>query len=140
MRSLVEVLHGPGPKRGRKKLARILAKSAAPTQSELEDVVLDLILRSGFTHPLVNAPLFLAGRRIVPDFLWPEQRLVIEADGPHHDDPLERAADQRAPARSSRPTGYRVVRVTWEQAIAHPAATASAFGDGRRTASGGLSG
>ena len=91
--SLVEVLHGPGPTRGRKKLARILARSAAPTQSELEDVVLDLILRGGFVHPLVNAPLYLAGRRIVPDFRWPEQRLVIEADGPHHDDPLERAAD-----------------------------------------------
>ncbi len=120
--SLVEVLHGPGPKRGRKKLARILARSAAPTQSELEDVVLDLILRSGFTHPLVNAPLYIAGRRIVPDFLWPEQRLVIEADGPHHDDPLERAAD-RERQRILEAHGYRVIRVTWEQAIAHPAAT-----------------
>ena len=55
--------------------------------------MLDLILRGGFVHPLVNAPLYIGGRRIVPDFRWPEQRLVIEADGPHHDDPLERAAD-----------------------------------------------
>ncbi len=122
VRSLVEALHGPGPKRGRKKLARILAKSAAPTQSELEDVVLDLILRGGFSHPLVNALLYLAGRRIVPDFLWPEQRLVIEADGPHHDDPLERAAD-RERQRILEAHGYRVIRVTWAQAIAHPAAT-----------------
>ena len=122
VRSLVEVLHGPGPMRGRKKLARILAKSAAPTQSELEDVVLDLILRGGFAHPLVNAPLYLAGRRIVPDFCWPEQRLVIEADGPHHDDPLERAADQER-QRILEAHGYRVIRVTWERAIARPAAT-----------------
>src|SRR5215211_1019844 len=42
--SLVAVLHGPGPARGRTKLASILATSAAPTQSELEDVVLDLVL------------------------------------------------------------------------------------------------
>ena len=124
--SLVEVLQGPGPMRGRKKLARILAKSAAPTQSELEDVVLDLVLRAGFAHPLVNAPLFIAGRRIVPDFLWPDQRLIIEADGPHHDDPLERAAD-RERQRSLEAHGYRVIRVTWEQAIAHPAATLRRF-------------
>jgi very-short-patch-repair endonuclease len=122
VRSLVAVLHGPGPMRGRKKLARILAKSAAPTQSELEDVVLDLILRAGFAHPLVNAPLYLAGRRIVPDFRWPEQRLVIEADGPHHDDPLERAADRERQAILEA-RGDLVVRVTWEQAIARPAAT-----------------
>ena len=128
VRSLVEVLHGPGPKRGRKKLARILAKSAAPTQSELEDVVLGLILRGGFTHPLVNAPLYLAGRLIVPDFHWPDQRLVIEADGPHHDDPLERAADKERQAILEA-HGIRVARVTWEQAIAHPAAARKRFGE-----------
>jgi very-short-patch-repair endonuclease len=120
--SLVAVLHGPGPVRGRKKLARILGTEAAPTQSVLEDAVLDLILRGGFAHPSVNAALYLAGRRIVPDFLWPEQRLVIEADGPHHDDPLERAADRERQAILEA-HGYRVIRVTWEQAIAHPAAT-----------------
>jgi very-short-patch-repair endonuclease len=124
--SLAEVLHGPGPTRGRKKLARILGTEAAPTQSVLEDVVLDLILRGGLAHPLVNEPLFIAGRRIVPDFHWPEQRLVIEADGPHHDDPLERAADRERQAILEA-HGYRVVRVTWEQAIAHPAATLRRF-------------
>ncbi len=120
--SLLAALHGPGPTRGRKKLAGILATGAAPTQSELEDAVLDLILRGGFAPPSVNAPLFLDGRRIVPDLCWPEQRLVIEADGPHHDDPLERAADVER-QRILEAHGYRVIRVTWEQAIAHPAAT-----------------
>ncbi len=124
--SLTEVLHGPGPSRGRKKLARILAWSAAPTQSELEDAVLDLILRGGLAHPLVNAPLYLAGRRIVPDFLWPEQGLIIEADGPHHDDPLERAAD-RERQHILEAHGYRVVRVTWAQAISEQTATLRRF-------------
>jgi hypothetical protein len=126
--SLVAVLHGPGPMRGRRTLARILATGAAPTQSELEDVVLDLILRGGFAHPLVNVPLFLSGRRIIPDFRWPEQRLVIEADGPHHDTPLERAADRDRQAILEA-HGNRVLRVTWEQAIAHPAATQRRFGE-----------
>ena len=126
--SLVAVLHGPGPKRGRKKLARILATGAAPTQSELEDAVLDLVLRAGFIHPVVNEPLLLDGRRIVPDLCWPRQRLVIEADGPHHDDPLERAAD-RERQRILEARGYRVVRVTWEQAVARPGATLRRIGE-----------
>ena len=120
--SLLAVLHGPGPTRGRAKLARVIATGAAPTQSELEDAVLDLILRGGFAHPLVNEPLFLAGRRIVPDFLWPEQRLVIEADGPHHEDAFERAADLER-QRILEAHGYRVVRVTWAQVVAEPGRT-----------------
>ena len=126
--SLIAILHGPGPTRGRKKLARILATGAAPTQSELEDAVLDLVLRGGFIHPSVNAPLFLQGRRIVPDLRWPRHRLVIEADGPHHDDPLERAADKERQAILEA-HGDRVLRVTWEQAIAHPDATLRRIAD-----------
>jgi hypothetical protein len=51
----------------------VLGVEAAPTQSELEDLVLDLILRGGFVHPAVNEPL--------------------------------------------------LIRITWEQAVMHPAAT-----------------
>ena len=102
--SLVAVLHGPGPKRGRKKLARIIAKSAAPTQSELEDVVLDLILRGGFAHPLVNAPLFIAGRRIVPDFLLARAAAGHRGRRPAPRRPARASGRPRAPARSSRPT------------------------------------
>jgi very-short-patch-repair endonuclease len=120
--SLAVALNGPGPVRGRAKLAKIIATGAAPTQSELEDAVLDLLLRDGFAHPLVNAPLYVGGRRIVPDFRWPEQWLVVEADGPHHDDPLERAADLER-QRLLEAHGYRVLRVTWEQAIARQRAT-----------------
>jgi hypothetical protein len=122
VRSLAAVIAGPGPVRGRAKLARIIATGAAPTQSELEDVVLDLVLRGGFAHPLVNEPLFLDGRRVVCDLLWPEQRLVIEADGPHHDDPFERVADAER-QRLLEAHGYRVLRVTWNQAIARAAET-----------------
>jgi len=126
--SLAAMLRGPGPKRGRKAFARVIATGAAPTRSELEDAVLDLILRGGFAHPLVNAPLYLSGRRIVPDFLWPEQRLVIEADGAHHDDPFERVADRERQAILEA-HGFRVIRVIWAQAIARPGATLRRIGD-----------
>ena len=56
------------------------------------------------------------------------QRLVIEADGPHHDDPFERAAD-RERQRILEAHGYRVLRVTWAQAIAQPGGTLRRFRD-----------
>jgi len=42
--------------------------TAAPTRSELEDVVFDFIVDAGFGRPDVNRPLLLAGRRVIPDF------------------------------------------------------------------------
>jgi very-short-patch-repair endonuclease len=72
----------------------MLATGHAPTRSELEDAVLDLILAGGFRHPDVNRSLSLSGRRVIPDFRWPEQRLVIEADGAEwHDNRLAREDD-----------------------------------------------
>jgi very-short-patch-repair endonuclease len=79
--------------------------------------VLDLILSAGFAHPDVNRPLGLAGRRIVPDFRWPAEHLVIEADGAAwHDNALARAddADRQALLEAH---GERVLRITWRQAV-----------------------
>ena len=104
----------------RARLAQIIATGPAPTRSELEDVVLDLILRGGLVHPDVNVPLLVSGRRIVPDFRWPEQRLVLEADGAAwHDNQLAREDDAERQALLEA-HGERVLRVTWEQAIARP--------------------
>ena len=41
-------------RKGGKNLTRILADGYAPTRSELEDAVLDLIERGGIVKPLVN--------------------------------------------------------------------------------------
>jgi hypothetical protein len=120
---LVRRLNGPGPRRGRATLRRILALSAAPTRSELEDVVLDLLLEGGIEHPEVNVPMWLDGRKVIPDFCWPEQRLVIEADGAaFHDNPIARADDLERQALLEA-HGWRVLRVTWAQAVLRGAAT-----------------
>jgi len=119
IRQIVEVLDRVGPRRGTTKLTRILATGYAPTRSELEDAVLDLIRAGGFQHPHVNVPLRIDGQRIVPDFRWPQQRLVIEADGAEwHDDRLAREDDAERQAILEA-HGERVLRVTWAQAIAH---------------------
>src|SRR5436190_742627 len=76
------------PRRGSTRLDRVLA-AAAPTRSELEDVVFDLIVDAGFVCPDVNQPLQLAGRRVVPDFRWPEHEVAVEADSrTWHDNPI----------------------------------------------------
>jgi Protein of unknown function (DUF559) len=106
-----------GPRRGAGRLAALLATGPSPTRSELEDVVLDLILAGGFAYPDVNRPLRLAGRRIVPDFRWPAEHLVVEADGAAwHDNALTRTddADRQALLEAH---GERVLRITWRQAV-----------------------
>ena len=100
-----------------------MATGPAPTRSELEDAVLDLMLRGGLVHPQVNEALRLSGRRVVPDFRWPEQRLVVEADGAAwHDNKLAREDDAERQALLEA-HGDRVLRVTWDQAIARPGQT-----------------
>ena len=121
LRQLVSILARQRP--GCARLARIVATGPAPTRSELEDVVLDLILRGGFAHPQVNEPLRRSGRRVVPDFRWPGQHLVVEADGAAwHDNQLAREDDAERQALLEA-HGERVLRVTWDQAITDPRRT-----------------
>jgi predicted transcriptional regulator of viral defense system len=125
LRDLVEIVGRLGHRRGVSNLKRILATGPAPTRSELEDIVLDLILKAGFKRPEINVPLRIKGRRIVPDFRWPERRLVVEADGAAwHDSRLSREDDAERQALLEA-HGERVLRVTWKQAVSRPGETAA---------------
>jgi len=120
---LVEVLGRFRRRPGARRLAHIIATGPAPTRSVLEDVVLDLLVGGGFEHPEVNRPLLLDGRRVVPDFRWPSDRIVVEADSrAWHDNRLAREDDAERQALLEA-HGERVVRITWEQAVARPAQT-----------------
>jgi very-short-patch-repair endonuclease len=129
LRQLAEILNRLGrSRRGAGRLARLLASGPAPTRSELEDVVLDLFRRGGLAHPDVNRALILEGRRVVPDFRWAQQRLVIEADGgAWHENKLAREEDAERQALLEA-HGERVLRVTWHQAITRPAQTLARIG------------
>jgi hypothetical protein len=120
---LRDVLVRAGRRRGRRKLAAIVADGLVPTRSELEDAVLDLIIRGGLARPDVNVPLWLKGREVIPDFRWPSARLVAEADSRQwHDDPLAREDDAERQALLEA-EGERVVRVTWRQTLVNPSQT-----------------
>lgn len=123
LRHLMEALDRLGPRRGRARLTRLVADGVQPTRSVLEDVVLDLILGAGFAHPDVNKPLIVDGRRLVPDFGWPHERLVLEADGEawHHGELAAEADGERQALLEA--AGERILRVTWRQATGRRAET-----------------
>ncbi len=78
--------------------------------------MLDLLLRAASLIPTSTSRCIIGGRRVMPDFRWPEQRLVVEADGAaYHDNQLAREDDAERQALLEA-AGERVLRVTWEQA------------------------
>lgn len=112
-----------GRKRGVRELRKLLAAGPTPTRSELEDVVLDLLLKTGLPRPEVNEPMRIAGRKLIPDFRWPDLHLVVEADGAAwHDNKLAREDDAERQAVLEA-HGERVLRVTRDQAVGKPAET-----------------
>jgi hypothetical protein len=123
VRQLLEVVKRHPHHRGAATLRRTIADGPAPTRSDHEDLVLDLIDRAEIPRPELNAPLHLDGRRIVPDMLWREQRVAIECDSRRwHSDPLTQQddADKQAILEAN---GYRVLRITWWQAVSRPGQT-----------------
>lgn len=123
VRQLLEILEPQGRRRGATRLRRIIAAGAEPTRTELEDVVLDVILAAGIGRPDVNVPRLFSGRRVIPDFRWPDRRLIVEADSrTWHDNQLAREDDAERQALLEA-NGERVVRVTWEQAVSRRAQT-----------------
>lgn len=98
----------------------ILKETPAPTRSDLEDLVLQLLHDAGFEPPHVNEPL---PNGFVPDFRWPQQRLILEADGlAWHDDPVSRHNDAQRQAQLES-QGERVLRVTYAQIVNDPRQT-----------------
>jgi len=99
-------------------LGRIIGLSAAPTASGNEDTVLDLVLKAGFEHPLVNTPY--PGSRYIPDLWWPQVRLIVEVDSREwHEAPLDQRDDlDRQAWLEAR--GERVLRTTRPQVLRDP--------------------
>lgn len=93
-------------------------------KSPLEAKVLPLLLRRGLPTPLLNTPVEIANGRIEVDFLWPQQRFVVEADSRgFHDTPIAFERDRWRDRELMR-AGYTVLRVTNRQAESEAAAVA----------------
>ncbi len=96
---------------------RKLLDDIAPTQSVLEDRLLRICDRHRIPRPLTQQPL--VGRRV--DFLWPSQRVVVEADGwEGHSTPSAFQAD-RTTSNALQLAGYAVLRFTHADVGRRPA-------------------
>ncbi len=123
VRQILELVSRSNGHRGAAKLLAVVADGPTPTRSDLEDIMLDLFDGAGMQRPEINVGLRLDGRTIIPDFLWRDRRLAIEADGAiWHDHKLTREndADKQAILEAH---GYRVVRVAYQQAVTRPGQT-----------------
>ena len=101
--------------RGVRKLRAILA-DAAPTRSENEDVVLAVLARAGLPRPDVNVPYL----GYVPDFRWPDRRVILEADSRRFHDHLLARADDKARQAVLEAAGETVLRTTWRETVTRP--------------------
>lgn len=78
---------------------------SAGTRSKEETRTIVLLNRAGLATPIVNCDLL--GEEV--DFQWPDDRLVIELDGPHHGRATDRRDDAALDAKL-RAAGYEIVR------------------------------
>lgn len=97
-------------------------RAAAPVakkgrlKSPLEAKVLPLLMQRGSPTPLLNTSVEIRKGRIEVDFLWPQQRLVVEADSRDFHGTAVAFERDRWRDRELMRAGYAVLRVTHRQA------------------------
>jgi very-short-patch-repair endonuclease/predicted transcriptional regulator of viral defense system len=119
VRAIADVLTRADGRRGAQRLAALIADGPTPTRSDLEDLVLGVVVDAGLKRPQINRRL----GRVYPDLRWPEQRLTVECDSTTwHSGKLATEDDSVRQARLEA-GGERVLRVTWQQALQQPRQT-----------------
>jgi very-short-patch-repair endonuclease len=118
-RAMMAALERANGRRGSGVLRRSIANLTAEppnTRSELERRIFELTRDSGLPRPLVN--IRVAGYEV--DFCWPQQRVVVEADGRRtHDTPQAFERDRQRDLDLEL-AGFHVIRITWRQLIDRP--------------------
>jgi very-short-patch-repair endonuclease len=114
-RDLLDQLERNPGRPGTRALRRLLDLDGGPafTRSEAERRMLRLVRAAELPIPRVNSRL---GRYEV-DFLWHEQRLVVEVDSFRFHSPRARFERDRARDAALAAAGYTVIRVTWRQLV-----------------------
>jgi very-short-patch-repair endonuclease len=103
----------PG-RRGVKHLKALRDRDHGPTltRSQKEEILLALVRAADLPQPDMNV---LVGR-YRPDFVWREERVIVEVDGPHHLRPRQRDSDNRRDADLAA-ADWRVIRVSDHELI-----------------------
>lgn len=124
--SLHELLRRYPCRKGTRSLREVVRRGIEPilTRSELEDRFLAFLDARGLPRPRVN--VLIEGLEV--DFVWPEQRLVVELDGRQTHATTAAFERDRERDRILQAAGWRVVRITWRQLQDDPAAIARDLG------------
>jgi Protein of unknown function (DUF559) len=128
MNAINDVLERANGRRGAPLLKRVLDEHHAGstmTKTDIEELFLKICDAAGVALPEVNVWLPIPGEEWQVDFLWRQQRLIVETDG--RETHGTRQAFERDRARDQRLTleGWRVIRFTWRQILNEPARVAA---------------
>lgn len=125
---VLAALDRAGPVTGGPALRRILAaESRRPTNtdSHLEATALTALRAAGVPEPVLQQRFRLPALGVIRvDMWWPDRRLVVEVDGPHHERPLQAAHDRRRDA-GLRELGVTVLRLKAAEIDRDPVAAAT---------------
>jgi very-short-patch-repair endonuclease len=105
--------------RAAKRMASILADhtTAAPTESDLEELLLARLRQAGLPAP--QRQLYIdpgdGEQPIRADFAWRDQRLVVEADSSRYHSTRRAFEGDRRRDQRLMIAGWRVIRITWRQ-------------------------
>jgi hypothetical protein len=95
-------------------------RAGAPTESWLEDRLVEFVRSRGYPDPVRQLWIRVAGRRVRLDLAWPEWRVDLEGDGRlFHTSPGERRRDAARDAALGE-TDWAVERVTWLEVVESP--------------------
>jgi very-short-patch-repair endonuclease len=84
-------------------------------RSLLEARLLPALVEAGLPQPQSNVKLRIDGKLFEVDFLWKDQRLVIETDGEETHGTRMAFEDDRRRDQVLASAGYRTARITWRQ-------------------------
>src|SRR5438105_2223314 len=95
-------------------------RAGAPTESWLEDRLLEFVRARGYPEPVRQLWLRLPGRRVRLDLAWPEWRVDLEGDGRlFHTSPRDRRRDTARDAALG-DVDWAVERVPWLELVESP--------------------
>lgn len=90
------------------------------TRRELEARFLDLCRRYGLQLPEVNGHLVVDGISMMPDFIWRDAGLIVEADSRRVHGTVAAFEKDRRRDQVLTAAGWTVIRCTWHQVLDEP--------------------
>lgn len=109
------------PARGRPKVARALELMDPQSGSVLESLCRVLMHERGLPAPITQLNVRHLGRWVGRvDFAWPEQRLIVEADGFAFHSTRDQYRKDRRRLNALQAAGWTVLRFSWEDVLHDP--------------------